>query len=345
MEQIYRNVLALYKMKRKGEVFAHWTETKKQAKDTMKGNGCITVAILTMEEAYKLAYCTESSTYYEAFYSQCNTKNDDKVDMVQQLLTDWLFYYDEFGYLANYVAIEKPNDKIFRSEVKIAFYKKRIKMNAKYNFDSSYWIESIEKEQAKIDEVRQIEVKRVEYAQKMEEFSQKIEEIVVENGMTVVDKFENRNEGDMSITIQKNDESYKLYIDVKTGIIFSPHFEWKDYTIEEFKAMIEENVEENVELTKIMEKNLLADIEENVECNIVSSEKIIEEDGFHYVKAVVEKCGNKFTIEHFKGHLSYCVNGRNWFDKIQDINSFISESVNHFNDWCNWYTENDIQIE
>ena len=182
-------IIALYRLERNGMIYDYLNaQTKKEARETIKYNGGIVYAILTLEEAYKLAFCTQGY-YYKGFYGMLNTNNDKKAEDVSQFLSD-CFFYDEWNNVEIRLAYEKTiNFKKAQLEVKIAHCQAEIRQFSKWGWEDyvETWQNSIAKIEEEIAEIDKKEQEKEEMKQQTNEFANNVENMLKNEGVTIID--------------------------------------------------------------------------------------------------------------------------------------------------------------
>lgn len=225
----YPKILAFYRFEKGGMIYDYLNaKTKKEAKETIRANGATVYAVLTMEEAYKLAYCTTEFTT-KGFHGVLNTKNRHKVMDVKCFLTD-CFFYENLDMVTAYEKESKIDEKIARYEVEIAHYMAQVKMWKRLGGSDDFMKvdeDAIVKLQTKIAErkaqLEQVEQQKNALQAALKKESQKIEDMLVANGVEIVDKythtFKNDTEGVVEITV-KNPHGGTEKITKYTGLNF-----------------------------------------------------------------------------------------------------------------------------
>lgn len=241
----YPKIIALYRLERNGMIYDYLNATtKKEARETIKNNGGIVFAILTMEEAYKLAFCTEGY-YYKGFKGILNAKDDKKVERVSDFLSQ-CFFYENDDIRASYEST--INYKMAKCEVKIAHYEAEIKYWSK----NDGWFEIVESYQNSINKVRQemAEInKKDEEKQNVEkqatEFANNVEKMLQNQGATIIDKkvnvfkdMEEKYEGHATIIAKKDGKT--ITIDKFMTLWFCTVNEEKYISDSDLQSVIEE---------------------------------------------------------------------------------------------------------
>ena len=273
----YPKIIALYRLERNGMIYDYLkATTKKEARETIRLNGGIVYAILTMDEAYKLAYCTEGF-YYKGFKGILNTKDDKKVERVSEFLSQCFFYENDDIRISYESTI---NFEMAKCEVKIAHYEAEIKCWSKYDA----WVEIIEGCQKSIDKVRQemAEInKKDEEKQNVEkqatEFANNVEKMLQNQSATIIDKkvdvyqdMDEKYEGSATIIAKKDEKT--ITIDKYTALWFSTitvdNDEKKYVSDLELQSVIEEEfstkndiMKETTEKIDTKEQQFLSDFE------------------------------------------------------------------------------------
>ena len=281
----YPKIIALYRLERNGMVYDFLNATtKKEARETIKLNGGIVYAILTMEEAYKLAYCS-SFTHLHGFHGILNTKNDRKVEDVRCFLSQ-CFFYDNQEMVEAFEETTKIDSELAELEVKLAHYEAEVKFWNRLGLATSsveFYQERVEKckqeIQARLDKIRQEEEDMEKVSKEIEEATQEIVTILEKNNIEIVSikksiyvefgavRVEIKNAHEDVVEILKYSNSIFVHYNESTGFM-SDFVEYIEGEVEMARKIAEYEAEE--EATKNDMKNVEASLPNLGETNFMS---------------------------------------------------------------------------
>ena len=291
----YPKIIALYRLERNGMIYDYLNATtKKEARETIRLNGGIVYAILTMDEAYKLAYCS-NDIQLRGFYGILNTKNDRKVEDVKCFLKQ-CFFYDNYEIVEAFEEATKIDSELAELEVKLSHYEAEVKFWNRLGLATSsveFYQERVEKckqeIQARLDKIRQEEEAMETVSKQVEEDTQEIVTILEKNNVEIVSikksiyvefgavRVEIKNAHDDVVEILKYSNSIFVHYDETTGFM-SDFVKYVEGEVEMARKIAEYEAEEeatkndteNVEecLPNLGEKQFLSDFESylNIAC-------------------------------------------------------------------------------
>ena len=276
----YPKIIALYRLERNGMVYDFLNaKTKKEARETINFNGGIVYAILTMEEAYKLAYCS-NDIQLRGFYGILNTKNDRKVEDVKCFLKE-CFFYDNEEIVEAFEETTKIDSELAELEVKLAHYEAELKFWNRLGLATSsveFYQERVEKcqqeIQARLDKIRQEEEAMAKVSKQVEEDTQEIVAILEKNNVEIVSikksiyvefgavRVEIKNAHDDVVEILKYSNSIFVHYNESTGFM-SDFVEYVEGEVEMARKIAEYEAEE--ELSKKHEEHEKIEIDSLVD--------------------------------------------------------------------------------